>query len=577
MSRDGEVGEGNLAGEEPVRKCQGEESQEEFPPPDGEAPEHQAEEAQDGQEVEPEKKEDEGSEEYEAGGGTAAKKEGEEEEEEEEEEGEEEDLKGLKEGQSEEDEDDTEDVEAEQDEEKEAVGGVRAPAAGTAVAKNCEEGAGADEVDGPSQEDGGGHRLSTVLAAGKPGRAVCRQKSDPEAPPKKSQKVEPPGGAAHARDGSQKGRKLKAQFSNPEAPPRKICKAADAAPKAEASPQGSKAGLRKIARPLTARGSASQGGFADVELVRLQQDIQTAAARGNFETAAALQDRKKEIEGGRCHVGKVPEEGGVVRDGMDVKNKAKLLIKKAAASRDFNTASAVQEKSTVKGKKTIVKGKKSIVKSKNGRIGAEGVEDEAADGGVDLDDSLSKRSGCVLSVSQVCRGLKRRLQEEAGERAWEGAPGLKTTAGVYAAMVAEYLVAEVMDLAGSAVLENQRSGRTASGPLAIEASHITHVIREDPELNAVWGDSALRELCAAEGPGPAARALQERRQEHALEEWGRKNKEQAAEQERKAQKEKMRRSVISRRRRMGAKKEKIMDSGVYLRVLNVAWSDALAN
>ena len=344
MSRDGEVGEGNLAGEEPVRKCQGEESQEEFPPPDGEAPEHQAEEAQDGQEVEPEKKEDEGSEEYEAGGGTAAKKEGEEEEEEEEEEGEEEDLKGLKEGQSEEDEDDTEDVEAEQDEEKEAVGGVLAPAAGTAVAKNCEEGAGADEVDGPSQEDGGGHRLSTVLAAGKPGRAVRRQKSDPEAPPKKSQKVEPPGGAAHARDGSQKGRKLKAQFSNPEAPPRKICKAADAAPKAEASPQGSKAGLRKIARPLTVRGSASQGGFADDELVRLQQDIQTAAARGNFETAAALQDRKKEIEGGRCHVGKVPEEGAVVRDGMDVKNKAKLLMKKAAASRDFKTASAVQEK-----------------------------------------------------------------------------------------------------------------------------------------------------------------------------------------------------------------------------------------
>ena len=156
MSRDGEVGEGNLAGEEPVRKCQGEESQEEFPPPDGEAPEHQAEEAQDGQEVEPEKKEDEGSEEYEAGGGTAAKKEGEEEEEEEEEEGEEEDQKGLKEGQSEEDEDDTEDVEAEQDEEKEAVGGVLAPAAGTAVAKNCEEGAGADEVDGPSRKMAGG-------------------------------------------------------------------------------------------------------------------------------------------------------------------------------------------------------------------------------------------------------------------------------------------------------------------------------------------------------------------------------------------------------------------------------------
>ena len=79
--------------------------------------------------------------------------------------------------------------------------------------------------------------------------------------------------------------------------------------------------------------------------------------------------------------------------------------------------------------------------------------------------SMSKKAGLVLPVLQILKKLK------------EGnyADKVQKGAGVYCAAAVEYLVAEVLELAGNAAIECQKK--------RITPRHITLAIRNDEELN----------------------------------------------------------------------------------------------
>ena len=56
--------------------------------------------------------------------------------------------------------------------------------------------------------------------------------------------------------------------------------------------------------------------------------------------------------------------------------------------------------------------------------------------------------------------------------------------------VIDHLVTQVLDVAGSNVLESRRCDGDAAGLVEIEESHLASAITEAPELNALWGDRA---------------------------------------------------------------------------------------
>ncbi|GAU99406.1 hypothetical protein RvY_10416 [Ramazzottius varieornatus] len=89
--------------------------------------------------------------------------------------------------------------------------------------------------------------------------------------------------------------------------------------------------------------------------------------------------------------------------------------------------------------------------------------------------SHAKKAGIVFSVSRIHRHLK---QGNYAQR-------IGTGASVYAAAVIEYLVAEVMELAGHAARDNKR-GR-------ITPRHIMLAIRNDEELSRLLGDVIIAE------------------------------------------------------------------------------------
>ncbi|CAN6481358.1 unnamed protein product [Victoria cruziana] len=83
--------------------------------------------------------------------------------------------------------------------------------------------------------------------------------------------------------------------------------------------------------------------------------------------------------------------------------------------------------------------------------------------------SRSRKAGLQFSVGRIARFLK---VGKYAERVGSGAP-------VYLAAVLEYLVAEVLELAGNAVRDNKKT--------RILPRHIQLAIRNDEELNKLLG------------------------------------------------------------------------------------------
>lgn len=80
----------------------------------------------------------------------------------------------------------------------------------------------------------------------------------------------------------------------------------------------------------------------------------------------------------------------------------------------------------------------------------------------------SSRAGIHFPVGRILKYLKK----------GQYASRIRKDAAVYMAAALEYLVAEVMELAGEAAKENKRT--------RITPRHITLAVRNDEELNELW-------------------------------------------------------------------------------------------
>ena len=87
--------------------------------------------------------------------------------------------------------------------------------------------------------------------------------------------------------------------------------------------------------------------------------------------------------------------------------------------------------------------------------------------------SRSARAGLQFPVGRIARYLKKGSY---ATRVGGGAP-------VYLAAVLEYIVAEVLELAGNAAKDNKKN--------RIIPRHIQLAVRNDDELNAFWGNATI--------------------------------------------------------------------------------------
>ncbi|KAB7499764.1 Late histone H2A.L3 [Armadillidium nasatum] len=93
--------------------------------------------------------------------------------------------------------------------------------------------------------------------------------------------------------------------------------------------------------------------------------------------------------------------------------------------------------------------------------------------------TVSARSGLVLSVSRMLRYLK----------IGKYAKKVRVGAAIYTAAVIEYLIAEMLELAGKAAIENKKK--------TITARHILLAVKSDEEI-----DNLLSHVTISEGGVP---------------------------------------------------------------------------
>ncbi|XP_022962831.1 histone H2A.1-like [Cucurbita moschata] len=112
-----------------------------------------------------------------------------------------------------------------------------------------------------------------------------------------------------------------------------------------------------------------------------------------------------------------------------------------------------------------------------GKKGAAGTSDggDGGDGGGSKKKSVSRsvRAGLQFPVSRIGRYLKQGLYSE---RVGTGAP-------IYLAAVLEYLVAEVLEVAGNAAMDNKRN--------RISPRHIVLAVRNDEELAKLFSEVTI--------------------------------------------------------------------------------------
>ncbi|XP_022972735.1 histone H2A-beta, sperm-like [Cucurbita maxima] len=110
-----------------------------------------------------------------------------------------------------------------------------------------------------------------------------------------------------------------------------------------------------------------------------------------------------------------------------------------------------------------------------GKKGAAGTNDGSDGGGVSKKKSVprSVRAGLQFPVSRIGRYLKQGLYSE---RIGTGAP-------IYLAAVLEYLVAEVLEVAGNAAMDNKRN--------RITPRHIVLAVRNDEELAKLFSEVTI--------------------------------------------------------------------------------------